>query len=332
MAQPSKSDTALLRSIFAGRDKERVREVIDNGRKLIHYTSAANALNIFRERKMWMRNVRVMNDLSEVSHGVSMVMSTLQSLKLPSVTPIETGLAAVVRELGAIFPALPEQGNETFLGWRYSIEYQSYVACLSEHLPEEEGIGRLSMWRNYTGQQIGVGIVIDPKPFQNEFDDYGAFTSPVHYLDERGVNVMLQEVAEEIRINAQLLQQIDRPYVLAYYFALLRWLCLATKHPGFREEREWRIIHTGVLDQTTGLTAATVTPGGVPQRIMQLEFANDSERGITGISLPELIDHVIIGPCQTPLIVGEAIAAELEAIGVTDIETRIRYSNIPIRT
>lgn len=321
-----------LSYIFTGHHAQRLFDIFRDGRKLIHYTSAENALNVFRSRQMWMRNVRVMNDLHEVTHGVSMVMSTLNALKFATKTPIETGLAAVVREVDEIFPGLAGRGNDTFLAWRFHIENQSYVACLSEHMPDEDNIGRLSMWRNYTGQQIGVGVVINPTPFKNTLDDYGAIASPVQYFDEERVNVTLHGVAEEIRASAQFLSTCNQQDVLSAYFHLLRSLCLATKHPGFREEREWRIYHTHGMDSMTGLSTAIVSPGGVPQRIKKLEFKNDSEKGITGISLPELIDHVIIGPCQTPLIVGEAIAAELEALGVTDTQRRIRYSNIPIRT
>jgi len=142
-----------LSYIFTGHHAQRLFDIFRDGRKLIHYTSAENALNVFRSRQMWMRNVRVMNDLHEVTHGVSMVMSTLNALKFATKTPIETGLAAVVREVDEIFPGLAGRGNDTFRAWRFHIENQSYVACLSEHMPDEDNIGRLSMWRNYTGQQ-----------------------------------------------------------------------------------------------------------------------------------------------------------------------------------
>ncbi|MDX1224642.1 DUF2971 domain-containing protein [Sinorhizobium medicae] len=321
-----------LRSIFSAHHVRRLSDIFANNRKLIHYTSAENALNVFRSKEMWMRNVRVMNDLREVTHGVSMVMSALDALKDATTTTIETGLTAVVRELDEIFPGLTASGNEIFHSWRFHIEHLSYVTCLSEHMPDEANIGRLSMWRNYTGQQIGVGVVIDPSPFKNLLDDYGAISSPVQYLDEQGLNAMLHEVAAAIHADAHFLRTADRQDVLGHYFQLLRSLCLATKHPGFKEEREWRIFHTHSMDSGTGLSTAIVSPGGVPQRIMKLEFRNDPDRGISGITLPELIDHVIIGPCQTPLVVGEAIASELVALGIPNGAQRIRYSNIPIRT
>jgi hypothetical protein len=41
---------------------------------LVHYTSAENALNIIRSEQFWLRNVRCMNDYSEVQHGIGLLI------------------------------------------------------------------------------------------------------------------------------------------------------------------------------------------------------------------------------------------------------------------
>lgn len=44
-------------------------------RLFVHYTSAENGINIIKNKEIWLRNVRCMNDFSEVEHGMSVLQS-----------------------------------------------------------------------------------------------------------------------------------------------------------------------------------------------------------------------------------------------------------------
>src|SRR6516225_3809383 len=48
--------------------RARCRMIESQGR-FVHYTTAANALNIIRTKRMWMRNTTCMADYREVQHG-----------------------------------------------------------------------------------------------------------------------------------------------------------------------------------------------------------------------------------------------------------------------
>ena len=50
-------------------------ELKSRGNKLVHYTSSDNAVNILNGKELWMRNPSIMNDYSELQHGLSQVGS-----------------------------------------------------------------------------------------------------------------------------------------------------------------------------------------------------------------------------------------------------------------
>jgi hypothetical protein len=58
-----------LQSIFLPYTKERRDAVVAQKGKFVHYTSAENAMNIIKSKKLWMRNTKCMNDYMEVSQG-----------------------------------------------------------------------------------------------------------------------------------------------------------------------------------------------------------------------------------------------------------------------
>jgi hypothetical protein len=109
-------------------------------------------------------------------------------------------------------------------------------------------------------------------------------------------------------------------------------VCL--KHPGFAEEKEWRVMHVHGVHPMGKLTLGTETINGFPQPVMKLPLRNvsDGEHLITGLEIDELVERVIIGPTKFPDAVWEAMVASLSETGVSDPEHRVVISDIPLRT
>lgn len=116
-----------------------------------------------------------------------------------------------------------------------------------------------------------------------------------------------------------------------YVTNALHFAILSLKHPGFREEREWRVIHSPSLMPSPRIRYDIETINGVPQRVYKLPLMNFPEEGLIGATLPELIEEIIIGPTATPWPIYEALASKLEAKGMQDAWRRVRISNIPLR-
>ncbi len=319
----------VLRDIFAPHEARRRDALIKNGKKLVHYTSADAAISIIRHSRIWMRNVRCMNDFMEVEHGIQLMQA---SIAPPVDTEAEKGLRALITVLDSIFPGISDEAVKLFDGWLFELRHKTYVTCLSEHEPNEEVYGRLSMWRSYTANQVGVALIINPMPLYSLSQTFGAFSSPVHYFGDREFGEMFMEVAQNVGANKSLLSTMERSEIIGYFFTLLRATAMCTKHPGFVEEKEWRIMHTQGLDDPGALELDVQTIGGIPQPVYKIPLHDHEPSGMKGISIPHFLEHVIVGPTQFPVAVWDALAIELEKAGVPNAQSRVSYSSIPLRT
>ena len=61
--------SAKLLNIFLPYAAQRREQIIKENGRFVHYTSAANALSIIKERRIWMRNTKCMSDYREIQHG-----------------------------------------------------------------------------------------------------------------------------------------------------------------------------------------------------------------------------------------------------------------------
>lgn len=318
-----------LRDIFAPHEGRRRNNLLQTNRALIHYTSAANAISIIRGNEVRMKNVRCMNDFREVAHGFDLLKSAYQA---PDDNDAEIGLRAVCKVLDEIFPDLAAETIALFDNWFETLRLHTHIVCLSEHDKSEDDYGRLSMWRGYGSADVGVGLVINPLPLYAVADNFGAYSSPVFYSNEADVMALILEVAANIRSNAEFVTSTGREDVKGIFFMLLRALAICSKHKGFSEEQEWRIMHTKGLDDRGALGYGVQILGGVPQPVFKLSFNDRPDLGMSGISIPNLLKRVIIGPTQYPLAVFDAFCEILAEVGVKEPQKMVVCSDIPLRT
>lgn len=318
-----------MQSIFSPHEAERRGALLQKNKRLIHYTSAANALSIIGNNVIWMRNVRCMNDFREVEHGLDMLV---RASNRDQDSEAEKGLIELRAELDKIMPDAAGAAISRFNQWLDVVRDRTYVACLSEHDPTENDIGRLSMWRSYGSGQVGIGFVINPAPFYSLDDGFGAYSSPVYYLDDEKLLRLFIEIRNNIIREAEFIKQQDPALITSVIFQLLRSIAICSKHPGFHEEQEWRIMHTEDLDPKGALRMNVECVNGVPQKVFKIPLEERPDIGMMGISIPNFLERVIIGPTQYPLAVYEAIVHELEAKHVPNAREKVVFSNIPIRT
>jgi hypothetical protein len=200
--------------------------------------------------------------------------------------------------------------------------------CLLE--PREDLFGRLSMWRAY-GQSTGVAIVINGGPFLRPTDALKAYASPVAYLTPIEFEKQFELLLDGIDSEADFLRERGENLVLNDIFATFRAAILCTKHPGFHEEREWRVIYSPTFARSDRITTDIVTINGVPQPVCKIPLRDVPEEGLKGLEIPTLIDRVIIGPTEYPNVIREAFTGALTRAGVADAVQRIVVSDIPLR-
>lgn len=297
----------------------------DGPRQLVHYTSAENAVRILTEKAFIMRSTVCMNDYREVQHGHDLVYRSF----------MENEKALLKRFIAAFDVTHPGAADDAFK--LYDAHYQSnvfrtYVACLSEHDPENDSMGRLSMWRAYGRGRAGVALVLNKEPFFRNVPFVGFFASPVAYLRDKQVQEYLEKVVVSAAKEIEFLKTLKREQVVNSIFVLLMFSAICIKHHGFEEEREWRLIYLPGIFKSDLIADATITIDGIPQPVYRLPLSDRPEKGLTGIEIPALLSNVIIGPTQFPFPICEALAGILAGAGVERPFERIHVTNIPLRT
>ncbi|MCZ8375278.1 MAG: DUF2971 domain-containing protein [Beijerinckiaceae bacterium] len=299
-------------------------QYLNSKERFVHYTSAINAISIIRSKRIWMRNVKCMNDFMEIEHGFDLLVRFFQK---DSKTR-----ERFFQSMNAFWPDQVELAFKNFEAWLGHIRENTFVACISEHEPSEDRLGRLSMWRAYGNQNIGAALVINSSPF-NVIDDVGIISSPVLYVDEHQFFSGLENCLDNVDKNHDFIKSHGPEKFNEMIFLLLFVHALCVKHPGFHEEREWRIIYIPEMWDAGDLIEQKVEmASGVPQIVHKLKLENTASRKLTAISPNDLIDRVIIGPCAFPMTVKEAFISELRQAGVENAEKKVFMSEIPLRT
>ena len=313
-------DQIRLAGIFQPYAVERQNIVQSSGTRFVHYTRADAAMSIIKTKTVWMRKTSCMNDFMEVEHGLECLAGAYRG---------EAG-NRLKAALNDIFGGVSDEIEKLFNGWEPHFRTDTYIMCLSEHLDAEDSFGRLSMWRVFSGT-TGIALVLNNTPFFSSSNALKAYTSPVAYLDDEAFQQELIKVADGIKANADFVQAQGREAVIAYVFHAFKFAALCTKHPGFQEEKEWRVIYTPTMEKSSHLVKEIQVIGGTPQLVYKIPLRNVPEEGLIGVEIPELLERIIIGPTEYPSAMREAFETLLADAGVDDPVNRIRVSDIPLR-
>lgn len=313
-------DSQRVRQIFFPYATAATDRVKSNGGRFVYYTTADVAARILTNKQIWMRNTMTMNDYMEVDHGLECLRSAFQS---------EPG-KAFDAALNACFPLLAEEIKDLFDTWVPYIRRDTFITCVSEHSADEDNLGRLSMWRAYGGR-TGVALVLNGGVMFRESDALGAYASPVAYMNSVDFGDQFTQVAEAIHSEVEFVRILDREGLKNTVFNVLRFAALCTKHPGFREEREWRIVASPDMHPSHLLPKEVEVVRGTPQTVLKINLKNHPEKNLIGLTLPELLNRIIIGPCEFPDVMRRAFDQLLVDAGVPEPEQKIAVSDIPLR-
>ena len=289
--------------------------------RFVHYTSAETAVSIIRNKEIWLRKVACMNDLSEVHYGNDRLYRACSPEKFRD---------RLRKVLDSVGDGVVAGFEELWGGWQQHLFSDTYTFCLSEHENSEDILGRLSMWRAY-GKNCGVALVVNSQFSSTASPNFGAFTSPVAYFSDDEFMHAFEELLENMEHNVDFLKSIPRENFVGMLFNVFRYAALATKHPAFREEREWRIIHSPRMDDSKYIVRDVAVIGGVPQQICKIPLKDVPEVGLVGAEIPSLVDRIIIGPTEHAFTTWEAFVELLMSVGVPEPEKRVIVSRVPLR-
>ncbi len=280
---PSFTEFETLWNIFSPGDVNELYKIKTNNRRFAYYTSADTAKEIIENKEVWLRSAAVMNDFSEITYGLDLTKKAFHSDSWKIFGDTVVGLG---------FPDIIEKVMYNFNYWERLLPTEIYLACLSLHDDAEDQNGRLSMWRAYGD----VALVINNTPLTriSESDAPGVFSMPVHYLDQTEFEKRLQNVTNAVKKNTTFLHGVGKDVITDCISKMLYLGAIRTKHPGFSEEKEWRIYSHPTDSSDNILTKKIVTIEGVIQEIWKLPLRHDPKNELIHADIPSLIDKSLL--------------------------------------
>lgn len=332
----------LLEEAFYRYSNQEIARVKHESRSFVHYTSTNAALSIINHQEIWLRNASIMNDYSEMAHGEACVQFCLVQND------------EVVSRSRKILDQIQEGLHDRLIKWFFETSQMrrnfTYLLSISEHGPvhvapgivdEESLYGRLSMWRAY-GSSGGVALIFNQDALMRPTDVLPVYSSPVFYGNPDAFAFEYVSMLTFFERNLAEIKLIDPEIIWTNLHRSIHFACLASKHPGFKEEREWRVTYSAdpvnehlsdeEFNSTSTIKREFRVINSVPQRIYKIPFINIPDEGIVGMSLPEILKQVVIGPTQHPMVLFDALYVALERCGFTKDTIRVTTSQIPLRT
>jgi hypothetical protein len=259
---------------------------------LAHYTSIQTLERIAQTGEIWFSNPLYMNDVDELRYGITLGLHTLRS---------HAGLRQACPP--PHYNALLDAFDALYTDFNNDSAFDVYVFSCSEHDGAIGDDGLLSMWRGYGGDGNGVGIVFDMSRLLSVRQS-PLLVRRVQYLSYEQSNGWMQARLQQF---AAALARIQAPVeamkqAAAALFERIKLFALFTKHRGFHEEREWRLVYLREQDQRGMLTQQLHYAIGVRGIEPRLRFTPDVlVQGATPL-LREMVQRIILGPVlATPL-------------------------------
>lgn len=290
---------------------------------LAHYTTVQTLEKILANNEIWLSNPLFMNDIEEVRFGViqgnEMVLAR-QELVDACKTPDR---AQQFKNAFAHF--FNQFANEHIL--------DTYVFCLSDHQRDDDD-GRLSMWRGYGANGNGVAIVFDTAQLTS-LGSSPLIIAKVSYETNEARLAWLQSTMASFETLLASSNIPDEKLYLAAHalFERIKIFALFSKHRGFVEEQEWRVVYLPDRDREKKLHSMFhywIGPRGVEPK---LRFKVQPIAGFTAddLSLNKITDRIILGPSISSPLARASMHRMLDILTQSELKSKLRVSTIPFR-
>jgi hypothetical protein len=317
------SDSKIIR-LFQDLYIDDIAWLVENKPLLAHYTSISTLEKILKTDELWLSNPLFMNDLEEVRFGIS------QGVTLFEQSGIIEGSCGSSERINHIRSAFHYYLNE----FDTKHVFDTYVFCLTRHEPANTD-GLLSMWRAYGGQGNGAALIFNTSLITAVNPESPLLIAKVRYAPSDARVSFLSEKLREwcgiVKFNSI---PDDKLYVAAFQlFNLLKVYALTSKHNGFSEEEEWRIIYMPDRD-TRGILKSgfhyVIGDRGVEPKL-KLRITPLPVVPAESWTFDEILDHIILGPSVSSPLAVTSVCRMLETIGKGHFQRKVIPSTIPLR-
>jgi len=290
---------------------------------LAHYTTIQTLEKILASNEVWFSNPLFMNDIEEVRFGVL----EANQIVLTSHRLVD---ACKTEQRALLFK---NHFTECFNRFANEHVFDTYVFCLSNHGKEDDD-GRLSMWRGYGANGNGAAIVIDTAKI-NVSEATPLIIAQVSYDTREARLDWLRRTLSTFEVLLAAANIPDEKLHVAAHalFERIKIFALFTKHRGFIEEDEWRIVYLPDRDPHKKLHSMfhyLIGPRGVEPK---LRFKISPVPGPTAddLSLDKITDRIILGPSISSPMARAAVLRMLDILEKPELKPKLRVSSIPFR-
>jgi hypothetical protein len=295
----------------------------DNRPLFAHYTSIQVLESIMRTDQVWFSSPLLMNDKQEMLHGLDL------GTKLFNNSPEITQACATEPRAGAL-----REYYRRYLEQFYAAHaLQVYVFCLSEFRRNRPD-GLLSMWRGYGSNGHGAALVFDTGLIHRR-DEIPMIISKVTYAsDDERMLILRAKFVQFAAALTSLGVSDDQLYIPA--FQIFNWVkvsALTSKHDGFKEEDEWRLIYMPERDKAHVLTPRIsyfIGPRG-PEPKLKMSIAPIPIPPIPAWGFAEILDRIVLGPALSNPLTRIAIERMLSECKKDHFIPKLYSSTIPFR-
>jgi hypothetical protein len=290
---------------------------------LAHYTSIETAFNILQTKQVLMGNPFLMNDRNEARFGLDQALKLIKmNVKIDDTISSPTQRKIFIESF------------ESFVDhFQYADYMNLFVFCCSEHAEGEEN-GKLSMWRGYGGNGKGAAIVFDTRNLDTATPSPFLIIKVRYMSDEGRINWIKNKILEFCNYaKGKIFSDLEMHTLAFFLFQAIKIFSITSKHYGFEEENEWRVIY---LDDRDDLNLKgqrqnhIITSKGLEPRLIY-RFSDIKNSQYQEILAEELIHKIILGPSSEGHFALETFKRVLDRQGFANIRNRVVSSSIPFR-
>ena len=217
-------------------------------------------------------------------------------------------------------------------GYKLAMESDAIVkACETE----ERAQYFRHWWRGYGADGDGVAIVIDTA----QLDLIEKSPLIVASVDYATTEIRRGWLKNLVLMFASILSTSDihtSKLNLAAYslFERIKQFALFSKHHGFKEEQEWRIVYMPDRDRHNKLAPMFQYAIGGRGIEPKLKFKILPVEGVTAadMSLTKITERIILGPTISSPIAHAAVRRMFDLLNHPDLKPKLRASTIPFRS
>ncbi|BBM03963.1 DUF2971 domain-containing protein [Microbulbifer sp. GL-2] len=292
---------------------------------LAHYTSIDTLEKILKKNELWLSNPLYMNDYTELSFGMGQGYRLFtQSKELHQAFEVQSQ-----------YDHLLASFQRLFIRYTEDHVFNTYLTCFSEHCVDDND-GRLSMWRGYGDSGKGAALVIDSakinfhesSPLIVSRVEYQTTHDRINWLEKK-----ISAIADWIKNRVEPLSNNELEKIAYIWLERLKIFSLLTKHSGFNEEREWRIIYMSDRDPEEKLSkmlSYIINGNGIEPK---LKLNPEPLYEVIGDNrlIANLTDRIIIGPSISTKFTAKSICRMLQHLNHDQLVEKVKPSTIPYR-